>query len=187
MDQGLVVRAQNGDPGAFRALAVVSHPRLFRAAYGILRDRDSAQDATQQALIGVWRHIRRLRDPARFEGWSYRILVHACYAEAKRTPRRLSDSEIRPRQEPRAADGFGVVDDRDQLERAFSRLSLDHRAVVVLHHLLGLPLDEVAEALDLRMGTVKSRLHRAMQELRAAIEADSRTAPDQPLGREVMP
>ena len=82
MDQGLVARARQGDERAFVTLVAADYPRLFRLAYGILRDHESAEDATQQAFIDIWRNIRRVRDPARFEGWSYRVLVHACYAEA---------------------------------------------------------------------------------------------------------
>jgi RNA polymerase sigma-70 factor (ECF subfamily) len=179
-----LVRAKDGDPGAFRALAVEQHPRLFAAAFGILRDRELAQDATQQALINVWRYLRGLHDPGRFEGWSYRILVHACFAEARRLPTRLADTDAQAVSEPVARDEYARVDDRDQLERAFRRLSIDHRAVVVLHHLADLPVETVAEALDVKVGTVKSRLHRAMDELRAAIEADARTPARVALGRE---
>ncbi len=185
MDEELVRRAKDGDSGAFRVLAIEQHPRLFAAAYGILRDRDLAQDATQQTLVNVWRHFHGLRDPGRFAGWSYRILVHACYAEAKAKPTLLADDEAAVR-EPAASDAFERIDDRDQLERAFRRLSLEHRAVVVLHHLADMPLDAVAEALDLKVGTVKSRLNRAMGELRAAIEADTRPMSGARLGREVV-
>jgi RNA polymerase sigma-70 factor (ECF subfamily) len=184
MDEQLVRRAQDGDPGAFRTLAIEQHPRLFAAAFGVLRDRDLAQDATQLTLVNVWRHFRSLRDPGRFEGWSYRILIHACYAEARRMPPLVADDGPAMR-EPVATDDFRRIDDRDQLERAFQRLSLEHRAVIVLHHLVDMPLEDVAEALELKIGTVKSRLHRAMGELRAAIEADARTVPTLPLGREV--
>lgn len=183
MDEQLVRKAQAGDPGAFRTLAVEQHPRLFAAAFGVLRDRDLALDATQRALVDVWRHFRSLRDPSRFEGWSYRILIHACYAEARRIPPLIADDGPAMR-EPEATDEFQRIDDRDQLERAFRRLSLEHRAVVVLHHLVDMPLEDVAVALELKVGTVKSRLHRAMGELRAAIEADARTAPALSLGRE---
>jgi RNA polymerase sigma-70 factor (ECF subfamily) len=185
MDQELVVRAKGGDPSAFRTLAIESHPRLFDAAYGILRDRDLAQDATQQALVNIWRHIGGLRDTNRFEGWSYRILIHACYGEARERPQWQTDAQLLPGQEPCVSGEFGRVDDRDQLERAFRRLSLEHRSVVVLHHLAGLTLGDVGEALDLSVGTVKSRLHRAMAELRASLEADARVPTTAFLGREV--
>jgi RNA polymerase sigma-70 factor (ECF subfamily) len=74
-----------------------------------------------------------------------------------------------------AADGIGSVVDRDQLESGFRRLSLDHRAVVVLHHYLDLPLDRVADALGIPVGTAYSRLHYAMRGLRAALDADARS------------
>jgi RNA polymerase sigma-70 factor, ECF subfamily len=172
MDEVLVARARQGDATAFRDLAVASYPRLYRVARGILRDPARAEDATQQALLDAWRYLARLREPARFEGWTYRLVVHACYAEARRCTRWLPEAAIRGPQEPRTQDEVGLVDDRDQLERAFARLSPEHRAVVVLHHLVGLPLVEVAETLGIRAGTAKSRLHRAMAEIRAAIEAD---------------
>ena len=86
MDLDLVLGAQKGDQQAFERLAVANHPRLFRVAYGILRDRHLAEDATQQAFLDIWRTIRRLRDPAKFEAWSYRLLVRTCHAEVKRRP-----------------------------------------------------------------------------------------------------
>ena len=76
--------------------------------------------------------------------------------------------------EPADDDPTGEIHDRDQLERGFRRLSIDHRAVVVLHHYLDLPLDQVAEALGVPEGTVRSRLHYAMRGLRAALDADKR-------------
>jgi RNA polymerase sigma-70 factor (ECF subfamily) len=74
-----------------------------------------------------------------------------------------------------AADALSTIIDRDQLERGFRRLSIDHRMVVVLHHYLDLPLDRVAEALDIPVGTAASRLHYAMRGLRAALDADARS------------
>ncbi|MGH3372632.1 MAG: sigma factor-like helix-turn-helix DNA-binding protein, partial [Nocardioidaceae bacterium] len=110
-----------------------------------------------------------------FDAWSYRLLVRACYAEARRT-RSASNLRLLPADEPIGADGTSLVLDRDQLERGFRRLSIDHRAVVVLHHYLDLPLSEVAEALGVPEGTVRSRLHHAMRGLRAALDADARPA-----------
>jgi RNA polymerase sigma-70 factor (ECF subfamily) len=174
MDTDLVVRAQKGDEGAFASLAVAAGDRLHAVAHRILRDIDLAEDATQQALLNVWRDLPQLRDPARFDAWSYRLLVRACYAEARRTRRWAPNLRLLPADEPMAADGTSSVIDRDQLERGFRRLSIDHRAVVVLHHYLDLPLEEVAEALGVPIGTVRSRLHYAMRGLRAALEADAR-------------
>jgi len=174
MDTELVVRAQQGDEGAFTSLAVAVGDRLHAVAHRILRDIDLAEDATQQALLSVWRDLPQLRDPARFDAWSYRLLVRACYAEARRTRRWAPNLRLLPADEPMGADGTSLVIDRDQLERGFRRLSIDHRAVVVLHHYLDLPLSEVAEALGVPEGTVRSRLHHAMRGLRAALDADAR-------------
>ena len=124
----------------------------------------------------IWRDLPQLRDPARFDAWSYRLLVRACYAEASRSRRWSPNIHLLPVEEPAAPEGLSSVADRDQLERGFRRLSIDHRAVVVLHHYLDLPLDEVAEVLGVPLGTVRSRLHHAMRGLRAALEADARPA-----------
>lgn len=174
MDQDLVVRVQHGDRRAFEALATADYPRLFQVAHGVLGDRSLAEDATQQALLDIWRDIRRLRDPAKYEGWSYRLLVRVCYAEAKRQPKWTLNDELSPADEPSAADAYGVVADRDQLERGFRHLSLDHRVVLVLHFLMDMTPEEMAEALGISRWTVYSRLEAATKAMRAALEADVR-------------
>ena len=150
--------------------------RLHAVAHRILRDTDLAEDATQQALLTIWRDLPQLRDPARFDAWSYRLLVRACYNEGRRTRQWQPNLRSLPAIEPAVADGTSEVVDRDQLERGFRRLSIDHRAVVVLHHYLDMPLEEVAETLGVPPGTVRSRLHHAMRGLRAALDADARPA-----------
>jgi RNA polymerase sigma-70 factor (ECF subfamily) len=178
MDPDLVRRAQGGDRGAFEALAAAAYPRLQRAALGVMQDSQAAEDATQQALIAVWRYLPRLRDPLRFEGWSYRLLVRACYAEAKQRPRWLPEAAIEGPGGPSGPDDTSTVVQRDQLARGFARLSVEHRTVIVLRHMLDLPQEQVAEALGIPVGTVASRLSRALRALRAALEADERvTAP----------
>ncbi|HSM33429.1 MAG TPA: RNA polymerase sigma factor [Anaerolineae bacterium] len=174
MDPELVIMAQHGDQQAFETLATIAHPRLYRVALGVLGDAGAADDATQQALVAVWRDLPRLRDPKRFGGWSYRLLVRACYAEAKRRPAWLPESAIDGSHEPVAADDFRGVLERDQLERGLRRLSAEHRAAIVLRYMLDLPLDQVAGALDVSVGTVNSRLNRALKALRAALDADAR-------------
>ncbi len=176
MDTDLIGRAQRGDEEAFASLAVAAGDRLHAVAHRILRDTDLAEDATQQALLSIWRDLPQLRDPARFDAWSYRLLVRACYAEGSRARRSVPNVRLLPADQSAEAEGFGSVVDRDQLERGFRRLSIDHRAVVVLHHYLDLPLDEVADVLGVPAGTVRSRLHHAMRGLRAALEADARPA-----------
>jgi RNA polymerase sigma-70 factor (ECF subfamily) len=176
MDTDLVTRAQHGDEEAFASLAVAVGNRLHAVSHRILRDIDLAEDATQQALLAIWRDLPTLRDPARFDAWSYRLLVRACYAEGRRTRQWSPNLRLLPTDEPVGADSLSPVVDRDQLERGFRRLSIDHRAVVVLHHYLDLPLEEVAEAIGVPLGTVRSRLHHAMRGLRAALDADARPA-----------
>jgi len=173
VDPTIVIRAQRGDEEAFADLIDACGGRLHAVAHRILRDTDLAEDATQQALLDIWRDLPDLRDPARFDAWSYRLLVRACYAEARRT-RSASNLRLLPADEPMGADGMSLVIDRDQLERGLRRLSIDHRAVVVLHHYLDLPLDRVADILGIPVGTAHSRLHHAMRGLRAALDADAR-------------
>ena len=174
MDTQLVIRAQRGDEEAFASLAVAVGDRLYAVSHRILRDIDLAEDATQQALLAIWRDLPQLRDPARFDAWSYRLLVHACYAEGRRARQWSPNLRVLPVDEPVGPEAMSSVHDRDQLERGFRRLSIDHRAVVVLHHYLDLPLETVAETLGVPIGTVRSRLHYAMRGLRAALDADAR-------------
>jgi RNA polymerase sigma-70 factor (ECF subfamily) len=174
VDDQLVVRAQGGDRDAFEQIVNVSFDRCHAVAMRLLRDSQLAEDAVQQAMINVWRDLPRLRDTTRYDAWSYKLLVRACYAEYKRAPKWLPGIDTDSPREPRSGDDYGAVLDRDQLERGFRRLSMDHRAVIVLHHYLDLPLDQVGAVLDIPVGTVKSRLHRALDEMRAALEADTR-------------
>ena len=176
MDTDLVMRAQRGDEEAFASLAVAASGRLHALAHRILRETDLAEDATQQALLTIWRNLPQLRDPARFDAWSYRLLVRACYAEGRRTRKWAPNLRLLPADGPQSADALSSVVDRDQLERGFRRLSIDHRAVVVLHHYLDMPLEAVAETLGVPLGTVRSRLLHAMRGLRAALDADARPA-----------
>jgi len=175
MDTDLVIRAQRGDRDAYAVLAAGIVDRFLAVARRILRDIDLAEDAAQQALVAVWQDLPKLRDPARFEAWSYRLLVRACYAEGRRERRWAPNLRLLPADQPIAPDGLSSVIDRDQLESAFRKLTLEHRAVVVLHHYMDLPLDRVADLLGIPVGTVYSRLHYAMRGLRAALDADARS------------
>jgi RNA polymerase sigma-70 factor (ECF subfamily) len=171
----LVERAQSGDRDAYEQLARGAAGRLFLVASRILRDTDEAEDAVQAALIAMWRDLPALRDPDRFDAWAYRLVVRQCHNLGRRERRagvlvmELSDDTRAER------DQIGEVALRDELGRAFDRLSRDHRTVVVLHHLVGLPVAEIAEILGVPYGTVGSRLHHAMRALRAAVEAGERT------------
>jgi RNA polymerase sigma-70 factor (ECF subfamily) len=144
-------------------------------AYRILRDADMAEDAVQAALITAWRQLRSLRDPDAFEPWLHRILTHECYAEARRGRRMRADIRVLPTHGQAESADLLTVNDRDQLDRAFRRLTVEQRTVLVFHHYLGLPLSEVAERLGIPVGTAKSRLFHASAALRASLEADART------------
>ena len=174
MDAETVMRAQRGDEVAFAAITQASHGRLKQVAFRILRDRHLAEDAMQQALVEMWRKLPSLRDPSRFEAWSYRVLVNACYREAKRHQR--SFGVVPGERGITTPDGTAAVNDRDQLERGFARLSMDHRAVLVMHYYLDLTIEDTAAALGISSGTAKSRLNRAMEKLRLALHADTATA-----------
>jgi RNA polymerase sigma-70 factor (ECF subfamily) len=174
MGETLVRRVQDGDRDAFEALIVENHRRLFVLAHGILRDPHAAEDATQQAFIDIWRKIGSLREPAAFEAWSYRVLVRACYREARK--RRAAMGALQPLDGDIASgfDALGTVVDRDRIERAFTRLSVDQRTVVAMRFLLDMEPEQIAETLDIPRPTVYSRLGRALKAMRAALEADER-------------
>ncbi len=170
-----MIRARDGDLEAFSALTSSRTNRLFAVARLILRDSERAEDAVQDALIQAWQDLRGLRDPDRFDAWLRRLLVRACYRAAERNRRHAAvelntDLAGSPSGDPQ---GQTVV--RDQLERGFRRLSPEHRAVIVLHHYLGLSLVDAADTLGIPLGTMQSRLSRATQVMRAALEADDRT------------
>jgi RNA polymerase sigma-70 factor (ECF subfamily) len=150
--------------------------RCMAIAFRILRDADRADDAVQAALITAWRQLRSLRDPDAFEPWLHRILTHECYAEARRGRRMRAEVRVLPMHGQAESADILTVNDRDQLERAFRRLTLEQRAVLVFHHYVGLALPEVAQRLGIPLGTAKSRLHHATTALRASLEADSRTS-----------
>jgi len=168
--------ARQGDEEAFADLARAVGDRLMAIAYRILRDVDRAEDAVQQALVTAWRELPSLRDTDRFDAWLRRILVNACYAEARRRRAWATNIRVLPTDGPAGPDELGSVLDRDRLERGFRRLSPEQSAIFVLHHYVGLTLPEVADELGVPLGTVKSRLHYATEALRAALDADARTA-----------
>ena len=172
-----VQRAMRGDRDAFTQIAAAAVDSCYALAYRILRDPHRAQDATQQALFEAWRNLPQLRDPERFDAWLYRLVVHACYTEA-RSHRRWNARVRVLAANPTSTQTDDVaysVTRRDELEDAFRKLTPERRAVVVLHHYLGYPLTEIAEVLGIPEGTARSRLHYAVRQLRAALDDDSRS------------
>jgi len=176
VQRDLVERAGRGEHEAFDALARLVSGRLFAVAYRILRDHYLAEDAVQQTLITIWNELPRLRDPERFDAWTYRLIVRASVAEARRERRGGGSIQLLPEDADvsPAPDQYRAVADRDQLERGFRRLTPEQRAILVLQHYAGQSLAEIADVLGIPIGTAGSRLHYATRALRAAIEADGR-------------
>jgi len=173
VDRRLVERAMHGDRAAFTDLAYEVSDRLYGVALRILRDPDAAGDVLQAALVSIWRDLPDLRDAGSFDGWSYRVVVRHCHRHLRSVRRMPATVELLP-DDVATGDVQVAVGLRDELERAFQRLTADQRAVVVLHYYRGLSVEEIAEALSVAAGTVKSRLHSARAVLRAAVEADAR-------------
>jgi RNA polymerase sigma-70 factor (ECF subfamily) len=175
MQVELVARAQRGDREAFSALAHGASPRLYATARLILRQPDRAEDAVQDTLIEAWRDIRGLRDPDRLDAWLHRLLVRACHRHIKKEhQRRVTEIELPAWVSGRAVDANRALADRDEMERAFRRLTPDQRTILALVYYADLPLADVSVALGIPIGTTKSRLNRAIAALRAALAADER-------------
>jgi RNA polymerase sigma-70 factor, ECF subfamily len=183
MQRELVERARHGDHDAFAELAGAAISRLDSAAWLMLRDPEQAKDAVQNALVRAWRDLPTLRDPDRFDAWLNKLVVRASIDEARRLRRHRVDVELTTLMTP-AVDGLeSRIADRDMLERGFLRLDPEMRAVIVLHHYLDLTIPDVATVLGIPVGTAKSRLHRALNLMRAALDADARVASELAEGR----
>jgi RNA polymerase sigma-70 factor (ECF subfamily) len=171
----LVDRARRGDREAFSVLAAGAVDRMYATARLILRDAELAEDATQDALVHAWRDLPSLRDVERFDAWLHRLLVRSCSDIGRHRRRWRAQIAVLPREpaEPDAATGLA---DRDQLERGLLRLTEAQRTILVLSFHVGLSPSEAADALEIPVGTAKSRLHYAIASLRAALAADERTS-----------
>jgi RNA polymerase sigma-70 factor (ECF subfamily) len=168
----LVGRAGRGDHNAFGLLVGGSIARLEAVARLILRDQELARDAVQDAYIRAWRDLPGLREADHFDAWLHRLTVNACLDAVRRRRRRPMEVELTPISPPTIGDETGHVADRDQLERGFKHLGVDHRAVLVLHYYVGMSVPLLAETLGIPLGTAQSRLGRALAALRAVLQAD---------------
>jgi RNA polymerase sigma-70 factor (ECF subfamily) len=171
----LVLRARGGDHAAFERLAGMSVDRLYAVAHRVLRDAAAAEDAVQECLLRAWRDLRALRDPGRWDAWLYRLLLNACRDEQRRSQRRVVTVAVPSIDQVSDQDTAEAFEARDQLDRGFRRLSVEHRMALALHFYVGLRPGEVALVLGIPQGTVTSRLHYGSKALRAALEADLRT------------
>ena len=169
-----MIAAQRGDQVAFMDLVRARVDRLFGIARRILRDVDRAEDALQDALVIAWRDLPDLRDPDRFDFWVQRVLTNMCIEHARRDRRRTARLEVLEVADHAAGDELAGVVDRDIVDRAFRRLKVEERAVLVLRYYLGYEPADIAEMLGVPAGTIRSRLHHAHRAMRAAIDADAR-------------
>ena len=179
MDQReLVERAQRGDHDAFAVRAGLFVARLDAAARLILRDNDLARDAVQDGFIRAWRSLPSLRDPDRFEGWLRSLVARSCIDILRRRGRRPIEVELISTDGPSIDDPSSQTADRDLLDEILRRLPPDQRAVVVLRYYFDLEVPEIAAALQIPLGTAKSRLHRSMTLMRSAVaDIDPEAAP----------
>lgn len=153
-----------------RVLALVERDldRAYRLAGLLVGNAEDARDATQDAVVRAWRNAGSLRDPEKFQGWFDRILVNACRDQLRRRSKirfiALDDAA------PDTSDPFRRVLQGDELLREVDRLDQDLRTPIILHYWADLPLDEVATRTGWPVGTVKSRLHRALERLRSRLD-----------------
>jgi RNA polymerase sigma-70 factor, ECF subfamily len=175
-----VERAARGDSTAFDGLVADRIDSLYRLAYSILRSEADATDAVQQAFVMAWRELPRLRDRDRFDAWLGRITVNVCRDELRRRNRRRirevpADGGEAGREpaDPRASDLETHVGRSDEIRTAFATLSANQRTILVLHHVEGRSVEEIAGVLAIPTGTAKWRLYSARQALeRALAEAE---------------
>jgi RNA polymerase sigma-70 factor (ECF subfamily) len=167
---GLVAAAKAGDRDAFRSLIEPDLHAALGTARIVTRSEADAADAVQDALLAAWRGLDSLRNPDAFRAWFRRHVVRAALRAAERRGRvvELDLSMAAP-------DGqLDQAVDRRTLARAFDRLDARDRLLLTLHHFWGLPIAETAGHLGIPEGTVKSRVHYAMERLRAAFAAEER-------------
>lgn len=172
-----VLQAMHGDHDAYAALIGAAFTRLYALACLILRDSDRAEDAIQEAFVRAWRELPRLHHADRFDAWLRRLVVNACYDEARRV-RRRAEVKLVSVGDREVVDTSAAMAQSDRIERAFRQLPLDQRTVLVLQHYFELTHTEIAETIGIPLGTVKSRVRYGVAAMRAALEADDRSAND---------
>jgi RNA polymerase sigma-70 factor, ECF subfamily len=173
--EGTPDRATDARREAFVRHLEASLDRSYALASVILGDRAEAEEATHDAVCAAWRGIGGLKDPERVEAWFARILVNACRDRLRRRKVRPIAVALQTEYQRHAAtdDAFDRLATDDALGQALRRLSPDHRAVVALRFWADLPIEEIADRTGDRAGTIKSRLHYAISNLRAAWDRDA--------------
>lgn len=164
MDRELLLRARAGEVEAFESIVLAKGEPMFRTALAILGSEADARDATQETFINAWRGIGRLRNIDRFDAWLGRSLINQCRTVLRRRGR------VREIDVAASDAGSAVAESAGEFDEAFARLSVDQRALLVLHHLHGYDVAEIGAWLGIPSGTVKWRLHRARRVLRTELE-----------------
>ncbi|MGD9634244.1 MAG: RNA polymerase sigma factor [Pirellulales bacterium] len=175
-DEWLVLRCQEDDAAALTELVERWQPRLLRHAMHLAGDRDGANDVVQQAWVAIIHGLRRLSDASRFRSWAYQIVTHKSadwIRRRQRERRTAADLAIAERESVVSAEtAQAAAEDSASLRVAIQRLSPDRRAALSMFYIDEMSLTEIAEALSLPIGTVKSRLHYARQELKVILERE---------------
>lgn len=170
----LVALARSGHAEAFAQLVLRHQTRAYRVALRMLGNPADAEDAAQEAFLAAWRALDRFRFDSSFSTWLQRIVVNRCLnmLRARRSvPEQHADRE--PVAMPGPQEAVEVHEQLMVLRQALQRLTSEQRAVFILRYLEGCTLEEIAQALDISIPAVKSRLHRARAELIAAMEAQA--------------
>jgi RNA polymerase sigma-70 factor (ECF subfamily) len=175
IDRSVIDRARTGDRDAFESIVRARMDAVYRLSIAILGNEADARDAAQETFVAAWRQLPRLREPDRFDAWLQRVAVNAA-RQTIRASRRRRIREIPSSTVVALADRAAPAerDDAAILDAALATLPIEQRAILVLHHLEGHPLAELAAILDVPLGTAKSRLSTARRALAAAIRAEER-------------
>ena len=174
-ERALVERCRAGDDDAFRELVDRYKDLVFALIARTLQDRARAEDLAQDVFLRVHRGLPYFRGEARLSTWIYRIVANVCVQDQSRLRSHVSLDDERTGVRPSAADRrFGDLELRDRLEKAIARLPANYRLLVAAHYLDGVKYEELADALQLPLGTLKTQLYRAKQQLRRILETDLR-------------
>jgi RNA polymerase sigma-70 factor (ECF subfamily) len=170
-DGVLVAAALGGDAEAFAQLVTRYERPVYHLAYRTLKDAEEARDITQESFLRAYRSLRSFRPSAKFSTWIFAIAYHACCDRLKRL-RRQSDEELPERADNAPGPEHYVIalDEAQRLREAIDSLPEKYRTVITLYHLQGKQYDEIARVLGLPMGTLKTHLFRAKEQLRRILQ-----------------
>lgn len=180
-EQELLKRAQAGDQGAFSLLVSQHQSRLFASVYRIVGHMEDAQDVVQEAFLNSFLSLRQFKGDSRFFTWIYRIALNVAISHRRKSMNRLNarmltiddpEGGVIPSGSGTPADaGMIANDDARRVHAALDRLNPEHRAVLVMKDMEEMRYEAMAEILEIPIGTVRSRLHRARLELRNILES----------------